>query len=327
MSAGVRLRLGLQLLCVLAFIAVLTVASPRTSFSQIVPPPNTLPQAITGYAWSDTIGWISLSGSNYGLSIAPDGTIGGYAWSETIGWVSVNSTDLSGCPASPCNAKMQSDGSLTGWLKALSANGNGWDGWISLNGSNYGPSFSGGTFSGYAWGSDVVGWVSFANATASCAPLYSCSGGYVTYTNPSCHTSTVVSCTAPSYCSPGTSTCVNPPPSFTSFTATFTGTSGTSGTSSTFTASGHLQAQPTLLPASGSSTWLYWNVSNAQSCTVTGGNGDSWSGLTSGGNGVQSAPLTSQTVFTLSCTALPDAVSPFVPEGVTVNIAPVFKEL
>jgi hypothetical protein len=43
----------------------------------------------------------------------------------------------------------------------------GWDGWISLNGDNYGVSFSSVTqrFSGYAWGSDVVGWINFIDVS------------------------------------------------------------------------------------------------------------------------------------------------------------------
>lgn len=40
----------------------------------------------------------------------------------------------------------------------------GWDGWISLSGSSpgYGPTKSGSIFSGYAWGSDVLGWLDFS---------------------------------------------------------------------------------------------------------------------------------------------------------------------
>lgn len=40
----------------------------------------------------------------------------------------------------------------------------GWDGWISLSGSSpsYGPTKSGVNFSGYAWGSDVLGWLDFS---------------------------------------------------------------------------------------------------------------------------------------------------------------------
>ncbi len=50
----------------------------------------------------------------------------------------------------------------------------GWDGWISLSGTNYGvtgatiptgqPDAGKTTFNGYSWGSDVVGWVNWASA-------------------------------------------------------------------------------------------------------------------------------------------------------------------
>lgn len=121
--------------------------------------------SITGYAWSDTIGWISMNGSGYSLSVSGTGVVTGYAWSDNIGWVSANSSDLSGCPSSPCSASIDSSGGLQGWLRALS-NGGGWDGFISLSGSNYGPvRQSSGAFSGYAWGDMVVGWLDFSYAS------------------------------------------------------------------------------------------------------------------------------------------------------------------
>ncbi|MEX0917249.1 MAG: hypothetical protein WDZ90_01895 [Candidatus Paceibacterota bacterium] len=128
---------------------------------------------VSGYAWSDTIGWISFNctdtsscGSvDYGVNVNEDtGDLSGYAWSDTIGWVSFNGSDLSGCPSGTCEANL-SDGKLTGWAKALSADNNGWDGFIRLHDSgdspDYGVTASDGEFSGYAWGSDVVGWVDF----------------------------------------------------------------------------------------------------------------------------------------------------------------------
>jgi hypothetical protein len=83
--------------------------------------------AVTGWAWSDTIGWISLNcsdlgtcaTSNYGLSKAANGTLSGYAWSDNVGWVSANAADLVGCPSAPCTAVV-SGTSYMGWLKAVS---------------------------------------------------------------------------------------------------------------------------------------------------------------------------------------------------------------
>ena len=69
--------------------------------------------AITGWGWSDTIGWISFNcitdGSNcatsaYGVTVTPGQELGsgnlnpairnadlsGYAWSPNIGWISFN---------------------------------------------------------------------------------------------------------------------------------------------------------------------------------------------------------------------------------------------
>ncbi|MES3032331.1 MAG: hypothetical protein V4699_03780, partial [Patescibacteria group bacterium] len=54
--------------------------------------------------------------------------------------------------------------SVVGWAKAIS-NGGGWDGWISLAGTGYGVTLPSTSFSGYAWGGDVVGWMSFDTVT------------------------------------------------------------------------------------------------------------------------------------------------------------------
>ncbi len=130
---------------------------------------------VSGYAWSDTIGWISFNnttggGSAYGVSVNPNGgKLSGYAWSDNIGWISFNEADLTGCPSGTCVAKAASPGQLgksnvdiLGWARAL-ANGGGWDGWIRFNHGQASPVYidSVGNFHGYAWGSDVVGWISF----------------------------------------------------------------------------------------------------------------------------------------------------------------------
>jgi len=135
------------------------------------------PHNISGWAWSDNIGWLSFNCNNealcgsvdYGVDMANDGTLSGYAWSNNIGWVSFNQSELSGCPSSPCIASVDpTTGAMSGWIKALSADGNGWDGWVSLSGSspNYGPILNNNDvnnriFEGYGWGSNVFGWVTF----------------------------------------------------------------------------------------------------------------------------------------------------------------------
>lgn len=125
---------------------------------------------VSGWAWSETIGWISFnstnqgSGAGYGITVDGTGAISGYAWSEHAGWISFN--DTAGCPSSPCQPVLNSStGEISGWAKALAADGNGWDGWIHLRGSNYGVFATGCSWDGYAWGSDVVGWIHFRGPT------------------------------------------------------------------------------------------------------------------------------------------------------------------
>ncbi len=115
---------------------------------------------IIGFAWSSNIGWISFDGTNYGVSIDQQaGTLSGYAWSSNIGWISFNQSDLIGCPSNPCAAQLTGN-AFSGWAKALSADGNGWDGWIHISGAGYGLTLdTDDTIDGYMWGGEVVGWV------------------------------------------------------------------------------------------------------------------------------------------------------------------------
>ncbi|MBI2609899.1 hypothetical protein HYW53_01855 [Candidatus Giovannonibacteria bacterium] len=124
---------------------------------------------LSGWAWSENIGWISFNsvnlnrGANYGVRISNSGNLSGYAWSENIGWISFN--ENSGCPKSPCVPRLNRDtGEVSGWARALSADNKGWDGWISFRGSGYGVTVSNCLWDGWAWGSDVVGWVHFKGA-------------------------------------------------------------------------------------------------------------------------------------------------------------------
>lgn len=160
-----------------------------------LPPPN-----VAGFAWSENIGWISFNSKNcdtnnngfidtnaivsgcggnddattpvipYGVNLDSGGTnnLSGYAWSDNVGWVSFNPADWGAtCPSGTCQPRYDSGtGELSGWARAL-ANGGGWDGWIKLRkdptdaGADYGVSLSGSDFTGWAWGSDVVKWISF----------------------------------------------------------------------------------------------------------------------------------------------------------------------
>src|SRR3989344_918370 len=152
------------------FLILISLAASFTLFAPLAlaaPEPN-----LSGWAWSETIGWISFNSNNqdagvqYGVNVDSGGNISGYAWAETIGWISFN--ENSGCPDAPCKPKPnKSNGEVSGWARAYRAVATegqtlgGWDGWISLRGTNYGVSVSGCGWSGWAWGSDVVGWIHF----------------------------------------------------------------------------------------------------------------------------------------------------------------------
>ena len=45
---------------------------------------------LTGYAWSENIGWISFATSTNGnnsVTVDTNGNMSGYAWSDNIGWI------------------------------------------------------------------------------------------------------------------------------------------------------------------------------------------------------------------------------------------------
>jgi len=149
---------------------------------------------ISGYNWSENIGWISFNNTSdgsligYGVNIDSDsGDLSGYAWSEHIGWISFNRSDTGNPPSPPYRggsgaiAKYDiSSGELTGWFRVL-ANGGGWDGWIrfcdtgisNCSGSNQIAKIdSNGNWHGWAWSDAVVGWISFNGADSGAGGDY-----------------------------------------------------------------------------------------------------------------------------------------------------------
>jgi len=139
----------------------------------------------SGYAWSENIGWISFNCTDNNSCASFDyavtfseatGVFSGYAWSENIGWISFGASDLVGCPSGVCQAHIAtSTNEISGWGKAL-AHGDGWEGWISLRGvsPDYGVDRNTSTqeLEGYAWGGDVVGWLSFnCSDDSSCGTI------------------------------------------------------------------------------------------------------------------------------------------------------------
>ncbi|MCX6760598.1 MAG: hypothetical protein NTZ84_00620 [Candidatus Nealsonbacteria bacterium] len=148
---------------------------------------------VSGWAWSENIGWVSFNCSDpgtcgtvdYGVNIdlnLGNGLLSGYAWSENIGWITFNDSQLGGCPAGPCEARFSSaTNELSGWARACSVFSNGcsgalnlnrgsWDGWIRFKGNNYGVALDSISreFKNWAWGGHdagpstaVIGWLSF----------------------------------------------------------------------------------------------------------------------------------------------------------------------
>lgn len=111
----------------------------------------------------------------YGVSInQTTGLLSGYGWigegSEPVGWITFNTADLTGCPSGICEAKMDiSTKQLSGWAKIITINStSSTDGWIHLSGtaqdsSPYGLNIdNSGNINGWAWGSAILGWVSFS---------------------------------------------------------------------------------------------------------------------------------------------------------------------
>ena len=122
--------------------------------------------------------------SNYGVNIESDGNLTGYAYynmddpntpEKEIGWIDFDPS-LAGLPGPPNRtARIDLDGSVCGgigyacgWARVIGYDG-GWDGWLKLrkdasdSGADYGVyvDASSGDFYGWAWGDNVMGWVSF----------------------------------------------------------------------------------------------------------------------------------------------------------------------
>lgn len=125
-----------------------------------------------GYAWSDTIGWVSMScktggptgndicaSNNYEVVInQTTKELSGHAWSDNIGWVSFNSEDASDWPISTVYSETYRN-RVVWFCKSVRWNSRvGWLGWVILIWKFVGLNGTTG-FSGYAWGSDVIGWL------------------------------------------------------------------------------------------------------------------------------------------------------------------------
>ena len=247
--------------------------------------------SLSGYAWSDNLGWISFSGSTYQVTIGSDGALTGYAWAnprddvsgtDNIGWISFNAADTASC-GTPARL---SGTSITGWAKALSADGNGWGGCISLSGSSpsYGVtlgssgSSQSGMLDGYAWADSTVGgWISFNCATGGPTGNDICATRNYTVTY---------------------ATNAPPPPSV---------------------SIGDFIASPSRV-RSGNTTSLVYTVTSDIACSITGSDGSSYP-VTADGieHSVTTGAITGNISYTLSCGSAS--------KQTTAGLLPVYQEI
>jgi hypothetical protein len=182
------------------FFAVVAVAAGLLSFGSIAHA-SPLTADVHGYAWSNTIGWVSLNCAEggagrvsicdtspthlitYKVTITAN-TFGGTAWNDNIGWIDFSSPGACG----PSGTYNESTGLITGFARAISGGTGGWDGCINLGsgGTDFGlkylasgtppaglpgfPFVSSGSGVGpysFAWGGVNVGWLDFEFASVS----------------------------------------------------------------------------------------------------------------------------------------------------------------
>lgn len=117
------------------------------------------------YAWNENAGWIDFGATEGGVHIS-DTALTGYAFGESVGWISLNCSNNSSCATA--DYKVQNDGA--GNLSGYAWNEN--TGWINFNPSAGGVTInSSGEFLGHAWGENI-GWIIFnCGTTSSCGTV------------------------------------------------------------------------------------------------------------------------------------------------------------
>ena len=115
------------------------------------------------YAWTENGGWLNFGTSEGNVHIS-DSALTGYAYGENIGWVSLNCSNDDSCGTADYKVSNDGEGNLSGYAWNENA------GWIDFDPPNGGVSInSSGDFSGYAYGENI-GWIVF-----NCATTNSCS--------------------------------------------------------------------------------------------------------------------------------------------------------
>ena len=135
----------------------------RTLDQALAAPPNP-PRMMYGWLWSagtqsfggrGGVGWIKLNscnidtntgevticdtGGQYGVQVAPDGTLSGYGWSPNFGWVDFAGTGCSAAGPAKVVGNTIKDAGGRGWIRFISVVQNpsllktgGWDGCVDI---------------------------------------------------------------------------------------------------------------------------------------------------------------------------------------------------
>jgi hypothetical protein len=205
------------------------------------------------------------------------------------------------------NAKIV-DNALAGWARALSADGNGWNGWVYLGDTGNGDGVTvdlNGNFLGYAWGGNVLGWISFCS-------IYGC-----VHVEPPCAAS------AGNVCSDSTTVSTTDPWCKVTTTACDASQICSAGSCVTAKPEGTLTISPSRVRKD-STVQISWSVTNAQSCSVSG----AYTGGTLGpytSSPSTSGPVSVPTVFTLSCIGAD--TNAYTVDSKRVDIVPSYQEI
>jgi hypothetical protein len=159
---------------------------------------------------------------------------------------------------------------------------NGTDGWISLASTNggtgtYGVTVGTNSLGGYAWGSEVMGWIDFSaiSFTPPCSIANVCSTDHTQSIN------------TDAWCTVATTTC-----SAGYICKDAGGLCGAGDPSGTMTFSNQKVKK-------GKTVSISWNVLYASTCVVSGTNGDSWTPASSSAQISQA--IQNEATYTLSC--------------------------
>ncbi|MEK6901606.1 MAG: hypothetical protein AABX37_04640, partial [Nanoarchaeota archaeon] len=111
------------------------------------------------------MGWIDFGTSEGAITIT-DSALSGYAWSETTGWISLNCSNTSSCGTVDYKVSNNGEGTLSGYAYGENI------GWVQFAPTGGGVTInSSGDFSGYAWGENT-GWIVFnCSTTSSCGTV------------------------------------------------------------------------------------------------------------------------------------------------------------